>query len=221
VTTDLQLNPRLFLAMQEAKTPTINSIFAMYTLDTRQRTFLFLHKHCPEIVTPEFYLSVKDAARALNRGKRILLKRNAHNIAKELRFLGVVEDEKTLKSRLDSAAKDTIFMQEYLGPCDNTVHKVYYIGQSAMALKSVKQKESAFTARNENDIQERYQLRISLEQSYRAMGQTLHMNAYGIDYVVGEDGREYVVDVNDFPSYRGIDEALGLLCRLLDDHFLV
>src|SRR5271157_3798768 len=220
VTTDLQLNSRLFLAMQAAKIPTINSIFAMHTLDTRKRTFLYLHKHCPEVLTPQFYLSVKEAIRALNKGKKILLKRNAHNIPKDRRFLGVAEDAKDLKLMLEGVRKDEIFLQEYMGPCENTVYKVYFIGHLAMALKSIKLKENAFTARNENDIQERFELRIPLEESYREMGQVLRMNAYGIDYVVAEDGLEYVVDVNDFPSYRGIDEALNLLCDFLIRHFL-
>lgn len=220
MTTDLQVNTRLFLAIQAAQIPTINSVRAMYILDTRRRTFLYLRKHCPEVSIPQFFLSVKETNHALAKGKKILVKRNAHNIPKDLRFLGVIEDEQELKTLLQEVRSEDIFMQEYLGPCQNTVYKVYFVGQAALALKSIKQKESAFTARNENDIQERYKLRIPLEENYRQMGRSLHLNAYGIDYIIGEDGHEYVVDVNDFPSYRGIDEALDLLCNFLIDHYL-
>ena len=41
------------------------------------------------------------------------------------------------------------------------------------------------------------------------------MAIYGVDYILTEDGTPYIVDVNDFPSFRNIPEAISLISDYL------
>ena len=37
------------------------------------------------------------------------------------------------------------------------------------------------------------------------------MSVFGVDYVLTEKGKRYIVDINDFPSYKYIPEAVSLI----------
>ena len=37
------------------------------------------------------------------------------------------------------------------------------------------------------------------------------MSIFGIDYVLTEEGVPFIVDINDFPSFRSIPEAISLI----------
>ncbi len=218
-TTDHQRNPRIYTAIEASGVPTLNSLFSIRLCENRKLTFMFLQKNFPSIQIPSFYLGIKDAKHALKAGKQIIAKRNSHHVSHSLRCLGIARDIEGLKKIADQVPKEELFLQEYLGPCNNTLYKVYFIGTAVMALKCIK--EDVFAERSSSDIHERYQLSVSLLEGYRQIGQYLKMNVYGLDYLIGTDGRAYLIDVNDFPSYRGIEEAVPLLCEFICDKYLM
>ena len=37
------------------------------------------------------------------------------------------------------------------------------------------------------------------------------MFIFGVDYILTEDKTPYIIDVNDFPSFRSIPEAVSLI----------
>ena len=37
------------------------------------------------------------------------------------------------------------------------------------------------------------------------------MSIFGIDYILNQDGVPYIIDINDFPSFRNIPEATSLI----------
>ncbi|MFX1481525.1 MAG: hypothetical protein ACFFCI_25885, partial [Promethearchaeota archaeon] len=43
------------------------------------------------------------------------------------------------------------------------------------------------------------------------LGRKLGMTIFGIDYILTKDGTPYIVDINDFPSFRSIPEAVSLI----------
>ena len=43
------------------------------------------------------------------------------------------------------------------------------------------------------------------------MGRKLGMSVFGVDYILTEDGTPYIVDVNDFLSFKNIPEAISLI----------
>ncbi|OLS13996.1 MAG: hypothetical protein RBG13Loki_2392 [Promethearchaeota archaeon CR_4] len=219
LTTDHQRNPRIYTAIEAAGVPTINSVFSIRLCENRKLTFMYLHKNLPFVKIPEFYISLKDAKHALRRGKKIIVKRNSHHVSHNLRCLGIAEDIRDLTRIADTVPKDEMFLQNYLGPCMNTIYKVYFIGTAVMALKCVK--EDVFAERNITDFQERYQPPLSLLQGFRQIGQHLKMNVFGLDYLIGPDGLMYLIDVNDFPSFRGIEEAVHLLCEFIFEHYFM
>ncbi len=218
-TTDHQRNPRIYTAIEASGVPTINSIFSIRLCENRKLTFMFLEKNLPYVRTPTFYLGIKDAKRVIKAGKQIIVKRNSHHVAHPLRCLGIAKDIQGLKKIAEKVPKEELFLQEYLGPCNNTIYKVYFIGNAIMALKCIK--EDVFAERSKSDIHERYQPSLSLLEGFRQIGQYLKMNVYGLDYLVGSDGQAYLIDVNDFPSYRGVDEAVHLLCEFICDKYLM
>lgn len=218
-TTNHQRNPRIYTAIEASGVPSLNSIFSIRLCENRKLTFMFLHKNLPYIRIPSFYLGLKDAKRALKAGKQIIAKRNSHHVSHSLRCLGIARDFEGLKEIADQVPKEELFLQEYLGPCNNTLYKVYFIGSAVMALKCIK--EDVFAERSNSDIHERFQLALSLLEGYRHIGQHLKMNVYGLDYLIASDGLPYLIDVNDFPSYRGIDEAVHLLCEFICDKYLM
>ncbi len=218
-TTDHQRNPRIYTAIEASGVPTLNSLFSIRLCENRKLTFMFLHKNLPYIRIPSFYLGVKDAKRALKAGKQIIVKRNSHHVAHSLRCLGIAKEIQGLKQIADSVPKEELFLQEYLGPCNNTIYKVYFIGNAVMALKCIK--EDVFAERSSSDYHERYQVPLSLLEGFRQVGQNLKMNVYGLDYLVGADGQAYLIDVNDFPSYRGVEEAVHLLSEFICEKYLM
>lgn len=219
LSTDHQKNPRIYTAIEAAGVPTINNLFSIRLCENRKLTFMFLQKNLPFVKIPKFYLSVKDAKRALQHGQKIIVKRNSHHVAHQLRCLGIAEDIRGLNRIAELVPKDEMFLQEYLGSCMNTIYKVYFIGTAVMALKCVK--EDVFAERNSSDFQERYQLSLSLLQGFRQIGQHLKMHVYGLDYLIAPDGLPYLIDVNDFPSYRGIEEAVQLLCEFIYENYFI
>ena len=217
--TDHQKNPRIYTAIEASGVPTLNSLFSIRLCENRKLTFLYLRKKLPFISIPEFYLEVKEAKRAIKAGKKIIVKRNSHHIFHSLRCLGIIHDFEGLKRIVNVVPKEELFMQEYLGPCNNTLYKIYYISNSVMALKCIR--EDMFAERSKSDIQERFQVSLALSDAYHQIGQHFNMNVYGLDYVVAPDGLPYLVDVNDFPSFRGIDEAVHLLCDFIYNKYII
>ena len=37
------------------------------------------------------------------------------------------------------------------------------------------------------------------------------MSTYGVDYIITKEGVPYIIDINDFPSFRRIPEAVSLI----------
>jgi hypothetical protein len=47
------------------------------------------------------------------------------------------------------------------------------------------------------------------------------MSIFGIDYIVSKEGIPYIVDVNDFPSFRSIPEATSLISDHIYNNILL
>ena len=57
-------------------------------------------------------------------------------------------------------------------------------------------------------------LRVEVTKQFKRriirIGRKFGMSVYGIDYIKTENG-PYIVDVNDFPSFRSIPEGVSLI----------
>ncbi|MFX1410662.1 MAG: hypothetical protein ACFFA6_09930, partial [Promethearchaeota archaeon] len=58
-------------------------------------------------------------------------------------------------------------------------------------------------------------IRVPIEKQLKRrilrLGRIFRMPIFGIDYIINKDGEPYIVDVNDFPSFRSIPEAVSLI----------
>jgi ribosomal protein S6--L-glutamate ligase len=50
-----------------------------------------------------------------------------------------------------------------------------------------------------------------LKRRILRLGRRTGMSIFGVDYILTKDGVPYIVDVNDFPSFRSIPEAVSLI----------
>jgi ribosomal protein S6--L-glutamate ligase len=57
-------------------------------------------------------------------------------------------------------------------------------------------------------------IRVPVEERFKRriikLGRKLGMSVFGLDYVLTEKG-PYIVDINDFPSFRSIPEGVSLI----------
>jgi ribosomal protein S6--L-glutamate ligase len=57
-------------------------------------------------------------------------------------------------------------------------------------------------------------IRSPIDEKYRRkilrIGRKLGMTVYGVDFISTNDG-PYIVDINDFPSFRTIPEGISLI----------
>ena len=58
-------------------------------------------------------------------------------------------------------------------------------------------------------------IRVPLDKQLKRrllrLGRKIGMSTFGVDYILKEDGIPYIVDINDFPSFRRIPEAISLI----------
>ena len=50
-----------------------------------------------------------------------------------------------------------------------------------------------------------------LKRRILRMGRKMGLTVFGIDYVSSKEGIPYIVDINDFPSFKSIPEAVSLI----------
>ena len=50
-----------------------------------------------------------------------------------------------------------------------------------------------------------------LKRRILRMGRKLGLTIFGIDYILTKEGIPYIIDINDFPSFRSIPEAVSLI----------
>ncbi len=197
--------------------PCLNSVNSVQLCESRKATFKLIeekYKKIHEIHFPKSYYSIEDARNACINGKRIVVKLDDHNsphIPKEKRILGVSkflgDFEEIIKPYKDREKE--LFFQEYIGRFDIT-YKVYVVNKYVASINS--HNRLGDTNLSPLDL---VHIRVPIDQEFKRrilkLGRKLGMTVFGIDYVLTEKGKRYIVDINDFPSFRHIPEAVSLI----------
>jgi len=192
--------------------PLLNSIEAVRTCESRKKTFMLMQTRCKEIKIPEFYSTRDEVLAALSSNKKIIIKLDSHNpehVKKEDRILGIVSNQKEISTILSQYDFDEIFFQEYMGKFD-IIYKVYVINNWIVSITS--------TDRLQGDKHlsplDLVHLRVSIDEMLKnhilKIGKQFRMSIFGIDYVI-KNNVPYIIDINDFPSFRRIPEAVSLI----------
>jgi len=98
-----------------------------------------------------------------------------------------------------------IFVQKFL-LTDGWDRKLYVIGDKVYGVM-----RPSFS--RESQIK-RFKLSEELVETALKIGKNLNLSIYGVD-IIQSEGKFYVVDVNDFPSFRNVSGAIERIAELI------
>jgi len=193
--------------------PWLNSFESVKLCESRSETFKLIEQQHNKLHIPNTYSSLEEAIDACINGNAIIIKRNTHNIPnlpKNDRIIGIAKSPEQLKKLVKNHQENSLFFQNYLGEFD-LIYKVYVIDRWAVSITShnrLHQKQN-FTPL------ELIHLRVPIEKKLKRrltrLGRRTGMFIFGVDYILTEDKTPFIIDVNDFPSFRRIPEAVSLI----------
>ncbi len=210
-------NKKLFKKLRKTKLHFLNSLKAVNACQSRRRQFALLKKKAPSISTPKVFRSLKSIKKTFKQGKQVWVRKDAHNIPKEERVIGIATSLEDLYDLIRDYKPGELFFQEYLGEKEVTF-KAYVIGQNVFCLK-----KSGLQDGFERDTEELREVRCDMPSDLKdvvlIIGDVFKMAVYGVD-ILYHEGRPIVVDINDFPSFRGIEEAVETIYEYIQTHYL-
>jgi glutathione synthase/RimK-type ligase-like ATP-grasp enzyme len=193
--------------------PLLNSLRAVKICESRNETFKFIKQRAKKLDIPKTYFSLKEAYNACSNGGKIIIKLNTHNIPnlpKNDRIVGIAENATKFNQLIKNYREDNLFFQEYLGTFD-VIYKIYVIDRWAVSITSHNRLQ------DDDDLSplELIHIRIPIDKQLKRrilrLGRKMGMTVFGVDYIVTQDGKPYIIDINDFPSFRRVPEAVSLI----------
>ncbi len=192
--------------------PILNSLNSVQICESRTNTFELIKNSCKKIQIPLTYNTKQDAWKACQEGTNIIVKLNSHNIPelpKNDRIIGIAKNSKELVELIQIYNESELFLQEYLGEHD-IIYKVYVIGNWVVSITS----HNRLQKKKDLSPLELIHIRVPVDERFKRriirLGRKFGMSIFGLDYIMTEKG-PYIVDVNDFPSFRSIPEGVSLV----------
>ena len=192
--------------------PILNSLSSVQICESRTNTFNLIKNACKKIQIPLTYNTKQDAWKACQEGTNIIVKLDSHNIPalpKKDRIIGIARNSNELGKLIENYKECDLFFQEYLGEHD-IIYKVYVIGNWVVSITSYNRLQK------NKDLSplELIHIRVPVDERFKRriirLGRNFGMSIFGLDYIMTEKG-PYIVDVNDFPSFRSIPEGVSLV----------
>ncbi|MFW9877675.1 MAG: hypothetical protein ACFFG0_31700 [Candidatus Thorarchaeota archaeon] len=193
--------------------PLLNTLNSVKICESRINTFEFIKQKCKKLNIPQIYNSYYEAYKACTNGKNIIIKLDTHNIPslpKNERILGVARNIDQFKKLTAEFNNNNLFFQEYIGEFE-IVYKIYIIDRWAVSITSYNRLQNVSDLSPLDLIHIRVPIEKQLKRRLLRLGRKLGMVIFGIDYILTKEGIPYIVDVNDFPSFRSIPEAVSLI----------
>jgi len=193
--------------------PWLNSFESVKVCESRAETFKLIEQKHKKLHIPKIYSSLEDAIDASVNGKEIIIKHDTHNIPnlpKNDRIIGIARNSKEFKKIIKDHQEKELFFQNYLGDFD-IIYKVYVIDRWSVSITAhnrLRQKQNLSPL-------ELIHIRVPIEKKLKRrilrLGRRTGMSIFGVDYILTKDGVPHIIDVNDFPSFRSIPEAVSLI----------
>jgi glutathione synthase/RimK-type ligase-like ATP-grasp enzyme len=193
--------------------PILNSLNSVRTCESRKDTFQLLRKSCKNLKFPQPYFSKDQALKAISDGTHIIIKLDSHNPAnlpKNDRIIGIAKNSKEFDRFIHRYKEEDLFFQEYLGRYD-IINKVYIIGRWVVSIISHNRLNPNYDLSPLELVHIRVPIAEDFKRRIKRMGRKFGMSIYGVDYILTDKG-PYIVDINDFPSFRAIPEGISLIC---------
>jgi len=192
--------------------PILNNLKAVKLCESRKETFRLIAQKCKNLKIPHTFLSISEAYDACSKGTRIIIKLDSHNIPnlpKNDRIIGIAKTPAQLLEYTKNYRGKELFLQEYLGKFD-IVYKVYVIGRWVVSITSHNRLRLDGNLSPLELIHIRVPIDKQLKSRIKRLGRKFGMTIFGVDYILTEDG-PFIVDVNDFPSFRSVPEGISLI----------
>ncbi|MFX0025045.1 MAG: RimK family alpha-L-glutamate ligase [Candidatus Hermodarchaeota archaeon] len=212
--TTQKINEEIYKAIKQI-TPNIqilNSLKSIQTCESRKETFKLIAQKCKNLNIPKTYFSSREAFKACKNGKNIIIKLDDHNIPdfpKNGRIIGIARNPNELTEAVKLYNEKDLFFQEYLGEFD-IIYKIYVIGRWMVSITSHNRLQDNENLSPLELIHIRVPIDKQLKSRIKRLGRKFGMSVFGLDYIVTEEGT-YIIDINDFPSFRSIPEAISLI----------
>ncbi|MFX1573934.1 MAG: hypothetical protein ACFFB0_14400 [Promethearchaeota archaeon] len=208
-------NSEIYRAIDEfaPRIPQLNDIAAVRTCESRKETFRLVEQKCRKLNIPRSYYSLKEAYDACCSGSNIIIKLDKHNIEdlpKNERIIGIAKNQIQFRELTKNFNENELFFQEYLGKFD-IMYKVYIIGRWAVSITSHNRLQPDQDLSPLELIHIRVPIEKQLKRRILRLGRKMGMSIFGIDYILTKNRIPYIVDINDFPSFRSIPEAISLI----------
>ena len=212
--TTQELNEKIYRIVKKTcpEIPLLNTLESVQLCESRQNTFNFIQKNYRKILTPPSFPTKLEAIHVSQKGTSIIVKLNSHNIPnlpKNDRIIGVAKDHRELVELIKNYNENELFFQEYLGEHD-ILYKIYVIGNWVVSITS----HNRLQQLDKLSPLELVHIRIPVEDPFKKriirLGRKFGLSVFGLDYILTEKG-PYIVDVNDFPSFRSVPEGISLV----------
>ena len=212
--TTQELNEKIYRIVKKTcpEIPLLNTLESVQLCESRQNTFNFIKKNYTKILIPPSFSTKLEAIHVSQKGIPIIVKLNSHNIPdlpKNDRIIGIAKNYRELLELIKNYNGGELFFQEYLGEHD-ILYKIYVIGNWVVSITS----HNRLQQRDKLSPLELIHIRIPVEEPFKKriirLGRKFGMSVFGLDYVLTEKG-PYIVDINDFPSFRSVPEGISLV----------
>ncbi|MFX1304324.1 MAG: hypothetical protein ACFE9X_13295 [Promethearchaeota archaeon] len=193
--------------------PLLNRTQAVEICESRTETFKFIEQRVKKLNIPKTFFSMKEAFNACSNGTKVIIKLDTHNVPnlpKNDRIIGIAQNISQFKKLVENYREDELFFQSYLGNFD-IIYKIYVIDRWAVSITSHNRLQEDDNLTPLELIHIRIPIDKQLKRRILRLGRKIGMSIFGIDYILTEDGTPYIIDINDFPSFRSIPEAVSLL----------
>ncbi|MHA1390962.1 MAG: hypothetical protein ACTSQT_01805 [Promethearchaeota archaeon] len=212
--TTQELNEKIYRIVKKTcpEIPLLNTLESVQLCESRENTFNFIKKNYKKILTPASFSTKLEAIHVSQKGTPIIVKLNSHNIPdlpKNDRIIGIAKNYSELTELIKSCDGEKLFFQEYLGEHD-ILYKIYVIGNWVISITS----HNRLQQLDKLSPLELVHIRIPVEDPFKKriirLGRKFGMSVFGLDYILTENG-PYIVDINDFPSFRSVPEGISLV----------
>jgi len=192
--------------------PILNNALSVKICESRRETFKLIEKKCKSLKIPKTYISISEAHEACSNGSKIIIKLDSHNIPnlpKNKRIIGIAKNPDQFLELIKGFREDELFLQEYLGKFD-IIYKIYVVGRWVVSITSHNRLQLDDYLSPLELIHIRVPIDKQLKSRIKRLGRKFGMTVFGVDYILTKDG-PYIIDINDFPSFRSIPEGVSLI----------
>ena len=180
--------------------------------ESRKETFQQLEKRIKRLKFPQTYYSISEAVKALSKKKQIIIKVDSHNpsnLPKNDRIIGIAKNLNEFNNLINDYNEKDLFFQEYLGRYE-VINKIYVIGRWVVSVVSHNRLNPNYNLSPLELVHIRVPIADDLKRRIKRLGRKFGMSIFGVDYILTDEG-SYIVDINDFPSFRSIPEGISLI----------